>query len=189
MRKSTVIGAIHRHTNLKRDKMTSAPKLKTQHKIQRVEFVKNSTEWNVVRIFLFSLISCIMCTKPYIFLFLLYRLYLATKKINLDGLDGFKPYWKSEEGKTLFHQKKFQWWKCHGIMCFLQTWNSSTLLQFTKMNSDDFVSVIDTHILPFLRRFLRKKYTFQLDNATSHTSSSTSQWFSACSIKIARLLA
>ena len=82
--KSTIIGAIHRHTNLKRDKMTSAPKLKTQHKIQRVEFVKNntSTDWNMVCIFLFSLITCIMCTKPYIFLFLLCRSYLVTKKIK-----------------------------------------------------------------------------------------------------------
>ena len=33
VRKSTIIGAIHLHINLKREKMTLVPKLKTQHKI------------------------------------------------------------------------------------------------------------------------------------------------------------
>ena len=51
------------------------------------------------------------------------------------------------------------------------------------MNSNNFVSVLDTHLLPFLR-FCWKKYTFQLDNASTHTSSSTSQWFSANHIEV-----
>ena len=51
------------------------------------------------------------------------------------------------------------------------------------MNSNDFVSVLDIHLLPFLR-FRRKKYFFHLDNASIHTSSEISQWFSANHIEV-----
>lgn len=54
----------------------------------------------------------------------------------------------------------------------------------SKMNSNDFISVLDTNLLPFIRRFRRKKYTFQLDNASIHTSSTTSRWFSAKHIQV-----
>ena len=52
--KSNIIGAIHRNTsNLQRNKMTLAPKVKTQGEILGEKFVKNnpSTDWYVVRIF------------------------------------------------------------------------------------------------------------------------------------------
>ena len=52
------------------------------------------------------------------------------------------------------------------------------------MNSNDFVSVLDTHLLPFLKRFRCKNYIFQLDNASIHTSSSISQCFSANHTKV-----
>ena len=64
-------------------------------------------------------------------------------------------------------------------MCFLQPRNFSTFFHFIKMNSKEFVSMLDAHSLPFLRKFRRKKYAFQPDNASIHVSSSTSQWFLA----------
>ena len=44
--------------------------------------------------------------------------------------------------------------------------------------------VLDTHLLPFLRRFCCKKYISQLDNAIIHTNSTTSQCFSANYIQV-----
>ena len=79
--------------------------------------------------------------------------------------------------KTLFLQKKFQWWKWYDIF-----YSQGTLpLSFisSKINSNDFVTVVNTHLLTFLKRFCHKKHTFQLDNASIHTNFSTSQWFSA----------
>ena len=54
----------------------------------------------------------------------------------------------------------------------------------SKMNRNYFFSMLDTHLLLFLRRFCRKKYTFQLDNASIYTSSTTFQWFSANHIQV-----
>ena len=54
----------------------------------------------------------------------------------------------------------------------------------SKMESDDFISVLDTNLFPFIRRFRPKKYTFQLDNASIHTSSATSRWFSEKHIEV-----
>ena len=87
MSKSTIIRAIHQNPNLKREKMTSAPKFKAKHNVQKLEFAKKkqknmSTDWNVVHVCFFSLITCIISTEPNIFLFLLYKSYLATKNNN-----------------------------------------------------------------------------------------------------------
>lgn len=45
-----------------------------------------------------------------------------------------------------------------------------------KMNSRDYITVLETRLLPFMRRFRRKKFTFQQDNAAIHTSKETKQW-------------
>lgn len=49
--KGTIIRALNRNPNLKREKMMSAPKLKMEHKIQRLEFAKKNmrTDWDMVR--------------------------------------------------------------------------------------------------------------------------------------------
>ena len=89
-----------------------------------------------------------------------------------------------EEGKTLFLEKKFRQWKYYGMGCFLQPWNSSIFFHFIKDEQQRLRQCLDTHLLPFLRRFRRKKYTFQLDNASIYTSSTTFQWFSANHIQV-----
>jgi hypothetical protein len=45
-----------------------------------------------------------------------------------------------------------------------------------KMNSKDYIQVLVGSLLPFLRKYRRKKFTFQQDNAAIHTSKETKQW-------------
>ena len=125
-----------------------------------MEFVKNytTTNWNMVRIFLFSLITSIICTKPYIFLFLLYRLYLIIiKKNNLDRPDEFKHQWRDlRKEKCYFSRRNFG---DGSDMVWGALYSRGTLpLSYTspKMNSNNFVSVLDTHLLTFYRRFCHK---------------------------------
>ena len=129
----------------------------------------------MVRIFLFLLITSIMCTKPYIFLFLLYRSYLSKKKNNLLEFYEFKHHWRDlRKGKRYFFKRNFG----GGIVFVWSAFCSRRILplSFTssKMNSNDFVSVLDTHLFSFLKCFRRKKYIFQLDNAIIYISSTTS---------------
>ena len=46
----------------------------------------------------------------------------------------------------------------------------------SKMNSKDYIHVLEKCLLPFIRRLRRRKFTFQQDNAAIHTSKETKQW-------------
>ena len=111
MSKSTIIGATHRHTNLKKDKMTSAPKLKTQHKFQREAFVEKITRaqtgiW-------FAFFSLHLSLALYVLNLMHFYFYCTDyiyrrKKIHQDGSDGFKHYWRDlRKVKRYFARRNF----------------------------------------------------------------------------------
>jgi transposase len=52
-------------------------------------------------------------------------------------------------------------------------------LRFTssKMNSSDYIEVLESSLIPFLRHYRRIKFVFQQDNARIHTSRETLEWF------------
>ena len=136
----------------------------------------------MVRIFLFTLITCLTCTKPYIFLFLLSRSYLTTKKyliwMDLMDLNTIGEIWGR---KNCISPDEIP-----VVVVLLDDVLSvaEEIFHFIKDNSNVFISVLDIHLLPFLRIFCQKKYTFPLDSASIYTSSSASQLFSVNHIQV-----
>lgn len=59
-------------------------------------------------------------------------------------------------------------------------------LAFTscKMNSADYMEVLNSCLLPFKAKYRRKKFVFQQDNASIHTSSATKAWFDSRKIEL-----
>lgn len=54
----------------------------------------------------------------------------------------------------------------------------------TRMDSDEYQQVLNTHLVPYLRRFRRIPLVFQQDNASVHTSRSTKDWFAQKNISV-----
>ena len=59
-------------------------------------------------------------------------------------------------------------------------------LAFTscKINSTDYIEVLNSRLIPFKVKHRRKKFMFQQDNASIHTSSATKSWFNERKIEL-----
>lgn len=54
----------------------------------------------------------------------------------------------------------------------------------SKMNSSEYQRVLENNLLPYIRRFSRKKLVYQQDNASVHISKSTQNWFLSKKINV-----
>lgn len=54
----------------------------------------------------------------------------------------------------------------------------------TKMNSDKYQNMLETHLVPFLEENSENDLIFQQDNASIHVSRSTREWFTSNNISI-----
>ena len=52
------------------------------------------------------------------------------------------------------------------------------------MNSTDYIEVLKSCLIPFKAKYRRKKFVFQQDNASIHTSSATKSWFNERKIEL-----
>lgn len=99
------------------------------------------------------------------------------KKFNLDGPDGFNGYWRDlRKDEQYFSTRNFGGGSCMTWIGFSASGKLEIAFTSSKMNSRDYITVLETCLLPFMRRFRRKKFTFQQDNAAIHTSKETKQW-------------
>lgn len=64
--------------------------------------------------------------------------------------------------------------------------NGTVSLAFigTKTNSQDYQQLLQSHLLPYLRRRPRAQLIFQQDNAAVHASHSTKAWFLANNVNV-----
>lgn len=119
-----------------------------------------------------------MFIKKYVFFFVYFQMIFSDeKKFNLDGPDGFNGYWRDlRKEEQYFTTRNFGGGSCMVWAGFCASGKLDLAFTSFKMNSKDYIQVLETRLLPFLRRFRRKKFTFQQDNAAIHTSKETKQW-------------
>lgn len=101
------------------------------------------------------------------------------KKFNLDGPDGNHSYWRDLRKEPQYFSKRnfgggsLMVW---GAFCL----HGTLPLAFPscKMNSSEYINVLQNHLIPFLNDHEADNLVFQQDNAAIHTSKATKQWFS-----------
>ena len=100
------------------------------------------------------------------------------KKFNCDGPDGFDGYWHDlRKEKVYFSKRNFGGGSLMVWGAF--SYHGKLTLGFpsTRMDSSEYQIILEANLLPYLRKFQRRKFIFQQDNASVHVSQSTRQWF------------
>jgi len=149
---------------LKWTKRKSKPALKIHHKTARLEFAKKYMSWthewhNVV--------------------------FSDEKKFNLDGPDGAQYYWHD-----LRKEKEFCFSRNFGggsVMVWAAfSYYGATPICFisTKMNSTNYIELLDSELIRFGESMPNEEWIFQQDNASIHNAKATKEWFSAKNINI-----
>jgi transposase len=156
MTSRTVCRYLKGSENLKFQKMKGRPPLTKEHKEKRLEFALNHVMWN-------SEWTTVIFSDE--------------KKFNLDGPDGFHYYWHDTRKEELTFSKRVQ--GGDSVMVWIGFCASGkTSIEFisTRMNSENYISLLDRVLLPFGRSFLGNQYTFQQDNASCHRAIKTTRW-------------
>ncbi|CAO4366948.1 unnamed protein product [Caenorhabditis nigoni] len=160
--KWTVWRVLKDDPNIRRAVMCPAPRLTDDHKVRRLEFARKNmgTNWEKI-------------------------IFSDEKKFNLDGPDGFKSYWHDlRKDPAVFAKRNFG----GGSLMVWGAFSSAGYLDlaFTtcRMNSTDYQDVLQKHLVPFRRRFSRRQFIFQQDNAAIHVSRSTLDWFQSKNIEV-----
>lgn len=107
------------------------------------------------------------------------------KKFNLDGPDGFNGYWRDLRKEPLYFSRRN--FGGGSLMVWGAISEDKPLeIQFTstRMNSEDYITVLRSSLINFLKENRQKQWIFQQDNAAIHTSRQTMAWFKANSIQL-----
>lgn len=160
--RSTVYRVLKRSKFIKCQKMRKAPKLQPRHIAARLEFGRHniSTDWHSV-------------------------IFSDEKKINLDGPDGNRHYWRDlRKNPVKFSKRNFGGGSVMVWGAFCSTKMLKLAFPSTKMNSAEYTTVLENHLLPFLHQNNHVQWTFQQDNAAIHTSRATKTWLTSHNIPL-----
>lgn len=103
----------------------------------------------------------------------------------MDGPDGYRHYWRDLRKEPLFFSKRN--FGGGSVMVWGAFNKFGTLnLEFTssRMNSSDYIQVLDNSLLPFLNENRECPFIFMQDNARIHTSRQTRAFLEDCSINL-----
>lgn len=99
------------------------------------------------------------------------------KKINMDGPDGFKSFWKDETGKNLTYLSR------HTGGGGLMLWGavshegkSELAVLKGNINADKYMTILEEYLLPFVYENHGLEGTFVQDNAPIHTAGKVNEW-------------
>lgn len=107
------------------------------------------------------------------------------KKFNCDGPDGYNGYWHDlRKEKVNFSKRNFGGGSLMVWGAFSSHGKLTLGFPSTRMDSSEYQEVLETNLEPYRRKFPRRKFTFQQDNASVHVSTSTKQWFATKKIAL-----
>ncbi|CAI2346720.1 unnamed protein product [Caenorhabditis sp. 36 PRJEB53466] len=158
--KTTVWRVIDQDPNIKRQVMRPCPRLGSHHKTRRLDFARSNmaTDWKTL-------------------------IFSDKKKFNLDGPDGYKHYWHDLRKDRLRFSKRN--YGGGSVMCW-GAFSSDGFLEIFfvdgRLDSARYQDLLRTQLLPFKRRFNRRRFVFQQDNAPCHASRSTMDWLQSKNI-------
>lgn len=100
------------------------------------------------------------------------------KKFSLDGPDGNHSYWRDlRKEPRYFSTRNFGGGSLMVWGAFCKHGVLPLAFPSTRINSQEYIRVLEEHLLPFLDQQCQQKWTFQQDNAAIHTSRVTTDWF------------
>ena len=107
------------------------------------------------------------------------------KKWNLDGPDGFCHYWRDlRKEPRLLSRRNFG----GGSLMVWAAFNVKETLELafpsTRINSLEYMTLLENHLLPFLDKHHGTDFIFQQDNAPCHASRATKEWLSGHTIEV-----
>ena len=104
-------------------------------------------------------------------------IFLDKKKFNLDGLDGYRCYWRHLRKDPIgFSHRDFGGGSLMVWGTFCRSQELKIAFVSCRMDSEEYQTVLRFHLLPFLRGRRPRNYVFQQDNAFVHASRSTKKW-------------
>jgi hypothetical protein len=112
-------------------------------------------------------------------------LFSDEKKFNLDGPDGNQYYWHDLRKEPQYYSKRASGggsvmvWAAFGY-----GGKSSIVFLNGRQNSQDYVRVLENHLLPVGEQICGPNWIFQQDNASIHTSRFTKNWFEANNVRV-----
>ena len=154
---------LHCTPNLKYKKMNKKPLLKSHHKKNRKLFARRHMSWDSEWKTVF---------------------FSDEKKFNLDGPDGCSCYWHDLSKKTpIRFSRNFQGGSVMVWGGFSALGKAPLAFISTKMNSNDYTSMLDVTLIPYLEEVMsEKEFLFQQDNAAIHVSRFSKGWFEEINI-------
>lgn len=142
-------------------KKMKAPKLKPTHIERRLSFANTNMhrQWQMT-------------------------IFSDEKKFTLDG-PGFSGYWRDtrKEPQHLC-TRNFGGGSCMVWAGFCMTGKLKLVFTSCKMNSKNYIQVLEQCLLPFLHTHCCDHFTFQQDNASIHRSKETKKWFAEHNIDL-----
>lgn len=117
-------------------------------------------------------------------MFLFQVIFSDEKKFNLDGPDGFNSYWRDlRKEPRYFSKRNFG----GGSLMVWGAFCSDGMLDLAfpscRMNSSEYVGVLEDKLVPFLESSNDSELIFQQDNAAIHKSRYTQEWLQSKNIK------
>lgn len=161
----TIQRVLQRSPALSYVKRISSTGLTSEHKKRRLNWSKSKLQW-----------SFINWTKV---------VFTDEKKFNLDGPDGLQFYWHDLRREPEIYSKRVQGGRSVMVWGSISYQGKVDLVGIDgKMDSEYYVNVLQTVLLPVCNKLLAEDWILQQDNAAVHTSQRTNDFLDVYDVDV-----